>query len=376
MSLILVSVIIFVALVFDFLNGFHDAANSIATVVATKVLTPFKAVIWAAFFNFIAAVPLALLFWLIVTPSKNSFHNLTEGFGKNVHVAGTIAKGIVDVERVRSLFPHGAPKSEIELFIATMVLAALSGAILWNILTWFLGLPTSSSHALIGGFVGAALMAVHLRFDTMGGLLQWGEIRTIAMFIVIAPMMGMVLGFFIMVVVMWLFHKATPRKVDGWFRRLQLVSAAAYSFGHGTNDAQKTMGIITFLLMGAGKLALDSPVPIWVIFACHAAIALGTMSGGWRIVKTMGMSITKLRPVGGFCAETAGAITILGASHFGIPVSTTHTITGAIVGVGATHRLSAVKWGVAGRIVWAWVLTMPMAGLMAAGTYSLIHFFQ
>ena len=376
MSLILVSIIILVALIFDFLNGFHDAANSIATVVATKVLSPFKAVLWAAFFNFIAAVPLSLLFWLLISPSGSSFHRLVNGFGKNVHVAGTIAKGIVDIERVRSFFPLGTPKSDIELFIAIIVLAALTGAILWNVLTWLLGLPTSSSHALIGGFVGAAMTAVHTRFDSPGGFLQWAEIRTIAMFIVLAPLIGMVVGFVNMVVVMWLVRRATPRRIDGWFRRLQLLSAAAYSFGHGTNDAQKTMGVITFLLMGAGYLALDSPVPIWVIFACHAAIALGTMSGGWRIVKTMGLGITKLRPIGGFCAETAGAFTILGASHFGIPVSTTHTITGAIVGVGATHRLSAVRWGVAGRIVWAWVLTMPMAGLMAAATYYVIYFFQ
>jgi PiT family inorganic phosphate transporter len=376
MSWILVAIIITVALIFDFLNGFHDAANSIATVVATKVLSPFKAVLWAAFFNFIAAVPLALLFWLLVTPSKSSLHQLVDGFGKNVHVAGTIAKGIVDIERVRGLFAPGGPKSEVELFLALIVLAGLSGAILWNVLTWFLGLPTSSSHALIGGFVGSALCAVHTKFGVVGGFLKWGEIRTIAMFIVLAPVIGLVLGYINMVVVMWIFHKTVPRKIDSWFRRLQLVSAAAYSFGHGTNDAQKTMGVITFLLMGAGYLTLDSPVPAWVIFACHAAIALGTMSGGWRIVKTMGLGITKLRPVGGFCAETAGAVTILGASHFGIPVSTTHTITGAIVGVGATHRLSAVKWGVAGRIVWAWVLTMPMAGLMAAGTYYVIHLCQ
>ena len=338
-----------VALVFDFLNGFHDAANSIATVVATKVLTPFRAVLWAAFFNFVAA------------------------FGMKVHVAGTIAKGIVDIEKIRSFFPSGTPSSEVELFISSIVLAALCGAILWNVLTWYFGLPTSSSHALIGAFVGSALAAVHAKFDILGGFLKWGEISTIMLFIVLAPLLGVLLGFFNMVVVLWIVHKMTPHKVDSWFRRLQLVSAAAYSLGHGTNDAQKTMGVIMFLLIGAGYFSVKSPVPIWVILACHAAIALGTMSGGWRIVKTMGMSITKLRPVGGFCAETAGAATILGASAFGIPVSTTHTITGAIVGVGATHRLSAVKWGVAGRIVWAWVLTMPMAGLMAAGTYFLIH---
>lgn len=349
MSLIVVAIIIFVALVFDFLNGFHDAANSIATVVATKVLSPFRAVLWAAFFNFIAA------------------------FVMEVHVAGTIAKGIVDIEVIRSLFETGTPKHEVELFLSTIVLAALCGAIIWNLLTWYFGLPTSSSHALIGGFVGAAFASVYTRFDIVGGFLKWGEISRIAMFIVLAPLIGVCLGFVNMVVVMWIVHKSTPRKVDSWFRRLQLVSAAAYSLGHGTNDAQKTMGIITFLLIGSGHLGVDCPVPTWVILSCHAAIALGTMSGGWRIVKTMGMSITKLRPIGGFAAETAGAITILGASAAGIPVSTTHTITGAIVGVGATHRLSAVRWGVAGRIVWAWVLTMPLAAIMAAGSFVVIH---
>lgn len=373
MSLILVVAIITVALIFDFLNGFHDAANSIATIVATKVLTPFRAVLWAAFFNFIAAFPVTLLLMMIVWPTRSSITRFAESFGDNVHVAGTIAKGIVDIEQLRRMFPAGTASCDIQLFISTIVLAALCGAIFWNLITWYLGLPTSSSHALIGGFVGAALSAAHLQFGKITGFLMWVEIRTIAMFIVLAPMLGMALGFVVMVAVMWVFRSATPHKVDSWFRRLQLVSAAAYSFGHGTNDAQKTMGVITFLLMGAGYLTIKDPVPAWVILSCHAAIALGTMSGGWRIVKTMGMNITKLRPVGGFCAETAGAATILGASAFGIPVSTTHTITGAIVGVGATHRLSAVKWGVAGRIVWAWVLTMPMAALIAAATYWVIH---
>jgi len=349
MSLVLVVTIIIVALIFDFLNGFHDAANSIATVVATKVLSPFKAVLWAAFFNFIAA------------------------FGMEVHVATTISKGIVDVDKIRMLFPEGVHAPDVQVFISIIVLAGLSGAIVWNIITWYFGLPTSSSHALIGGFVGGALTAVYLKLHLLGGFLKWGEITKIALFIVLAPVIGMALGFTIQVIVYWIFRRATPRKVDGWFRRLQLVSAAAYSLGHGTNDAQKTMGIITFLLVGAGYLTKDSGVPWWVIISCHAAIALGTMSGGWRIVKTMGLGITKLKPVGGFCAETAGAMTILGASAFGIPVSTTHTITGAIVGVGATHRLSAVKWGVAGRIVWAWVITMPASALIAALTYSLIH---
>ena len=349
MSLTLVIVIIAVALIFDYLNGFHDAANSIATIVATKVLSPFKAVLWAAFFNFIAA------------------------FGLEVHVATTIAKGIVDVDKITKMFPAGAADGEIKMFISMIVLAALAGAIFWNIITWYFGLPTSSSHALIGGFVGAAMTAVYVKLHVVGGFLNVHEIDRIILFIVLAPLIGMALGFINMVLVMWIFRRATPRKVDGWFRHLQLLSAAFYSLGHGTNDAQKTMGIITFLLVGAGFLTADSPVPYWVILSCHAAIALGTLSGGWRIVKTMGLGITKLRPVGGFCAETAGAATILGASLAGIPVSTTHTITGAIVGVGATTRLSAVKWGVAGRIVWAWVLTMPLSALIGGGAYLLIH---
>jgi PiT family inorganic phosphate transporter len=352
MSLFIVVTIIIVALIFDFLNGFHDAANSIATIVATRVLTPFRAVFWAAFFNFIAA------------------------FGMKVYVANTIAKGIIDIDKIVAMFPPNVPAEEAQYFLATVVLAGLCGAIAWNIITWYFGLPTSSSHALIGGFVGAALSAVYLKFGVAGGFLNWAKIDSIALFIVLAPLLGMVIGFVNMVVVMWIFRRAAPHRVDAWFRRLQLVSAAAYSLGHGTNDAQKTMGIITFLLVGAGYMAQSDPVPYWVILSCHAAIALGTMAGGWRIVKTMGLGITKLRPVGGFCAETAGAITILGASRLGIPVSTTHTITGAIVGVGATHRLSAVKWGVAGKIVWAWVLTMPMSAAVGGVVYAVIHLCQ
>lgn len=344
-------VIIIVALGFDFLNGFHDAANSIATVVATKVLSPFKAVLWAASFNALAA------------------------FLINGAVANTIAKGIVHIDKIRSLYPANDP--HVSTFLASIVFAALIGAILWNIFTWLVGLPTSSSHALIGGFVGAAITSVWLKFHTLQGLLNWGEIGKISIFIVLSPLIGLILGFLNMVLVMWLFKKAHPGKIDRWFRRLQLFSAAAYSLGHGTNDAQKTMGIITFLLIGAGLLHADPgakvSAPPWVIISCFLAIALGTMSGGWKIVKTMGVGITKLKPVGGFCAETAGAITILGASHFGIPVSTTHTITGAIVGVGATNRLSAVRWGVAGRIVWAWVLTMPLSALVASITAYIIH---
>lgn len=347
-SFVLVVTIVLVALIFDFLNGFHDAANSIATIVATKVLSPFHAVCWAAFWNFIAA------------------------FGLPLAVANTISK-TVDIEKITQLFPANAVEGELKVFLATITLAGLCGAIFWNIITWYFGLPTSSSHALIGGFVGSAMTAVYIKFKVIGGFLHWEKIEQIALFIALAPLIGMAVGFFNQVVVMWLFRKSNPSKLDGWFRRLQLLSAAAYSFGHGTNDAQKTMGIITFLLIGAGYMGASDHTPYWVILTCHAAIALGTMSGGWRIVKTMGLGITKLKPMGGFCAETAGAVTILGASMFGIPVSTTHTITGAIVGVGATHRLSAVKWGVAGRIVWAWIITMPMSALIAAGSYYLIN---
>ncbi len=343
MSLALVITIIVVALIFDFLNGFHDAANSIATIVATKVLSPFRAVLWAAFFNFVAP------FW----------------FG--VHVADTVGK-VVNID----LFTSAQ--------VSNIVLAGLCGAILWNLITWYLALPTSSSHALIGGFGGAGLMAAYLRHGSLHNVLAWKAIDKIAVFIVLSPVIGMLLGFFNMVVVMWLFRRMAPRRIDAWFRRLQLLSAAAYSLGHGTNDAQKTMGLISVLLVSAGMLQKTPngglPVPYWVIILCAAAIALGTMSGGWRIVKTMGLSITKLKPVGGFCAETAGAATIIGASLAGIPVSTTHTITGAIVGVGATHRLSAVKWGVAGRIVWAWVLTMPMSALVGGLVYAAVHALQ
>ena len=337
LELYLVVTIIVVALIFDFLNGFHDAANSIATVVATRVLSPLQAVVWAAFFNFVAA------------------------FVYGVPVAKTIGSGIVQPELVTPI----------------IILAGLSGAIVWNIITWYFGLPTSSSHALIGGFAGSALTAIYLKTGSMSGVLNWAKLDVIALYIVLAPLIGFMLGFFNMVVVSWLFRRASPRRIDGWFRRLQIVSAAGYSLGHGMNDAQKTMGIITILLYaysGGFKTGMEFDVPYWVILICHAAIALGTLFGGWRIIKTMGLSITKLRPVGGFCAETAGAMTIIGATLGGIPVSTTHTITGAIVGVGSTQRLSAVKWGVAGRIVWAWVLTMPMAALIAAGTYLLIHF--
>jgi len=325
-----VIVIILIALAFDFSNGFHDAANSIATVVSTRVLTPRWAVVWAAFFNFAA---------FVVFPVH--------------HVAKTIAKGTVDPAVVTP----------------SLVLAALIAAVVWNMVTWWLGLPTSSSHALIGGFVGAALVAHGPTAVIAGGLVK------IALFIVISPVLGLVLGFLSMLAVMWLFHRSTPRKVDKLFRRLQLLSAAAFSLGHGSNDAQKTAGIITALLYSTGHLTGEFRMPFWVILVSYGAISLGTLSGGWRIVKTMGMSITRLQPVGGFCAETAGALSLFAASAAGIPVSTTHTITGSIVGVGvsSTQRLSAVKWGVAGRIVWAWVLTMPIAATIAAGAWFVAH---
>jgi PiT family inorganic phosphate transporter len=318
--------IILVALFFDFLNGFHDAANSIATVVSTRVLSPQRAVLWAAFFNFVAAFVL--------------------GTG----VAKTIGKGMIDPAVVSQ----------------EVVLAGLLGAIFWNLFTWYYGLPVSSSHALIGGYAGAAVAKAG-----MGAILVSGWTKTL-LFIVLAPMIGMFLGFFLMVLVTWIFRKWRPSRLDHLFRRLQLISAGLYSLGHGGNDAQKTMGIITGLLVASGSLKTFD-VPIWVVLISHAAIALGTMFGGWRIVKTMGTKITKLQPFGGFCAETAGALTLLGATFGGIPVSTTHTITGAIVGVGATKRLSAVKWGVAGRIVWAWVLTIPIAAAASWVAYLLIQ---
>jgi inorganic phosphate transporter, PiT family len=322
----LVVFIILVALTFDFLNGFHDAANSIATVVSTRVLSPNKAVAWAAFFNFVAA------------------------FVLGTHVAKTIGSGMIDLKAVTQ----------------EVILAGLIGAILWNLITWYYGLPVSSSHALIGGYAGAAIM----KSKTFGVILLSGWTKTL-LFIVLAPLMGLILGFFMMVMVTWIVRRWRPSRVDRQFRKLQLLSAAAYSLGHGGNDAQKTMGIITGLLVTSGYLT-EFKVPIWVILLSHAAIALGTLFGGWRIVKTMGTKITKLQPVGGFCAETAGAITLMGATLAGIPVSTTHTITGAIVGVGSTRRLSAVKWGVAGRIVWAWVLTIPISAAIAAVAYLIV----
>jgi PiT family inorganic phosphate transporter len=324
---LLVLFIIAVALVFDFLNGFHDAANSIATVVSTRVLSPQRAVLWAAFFNFVAA------------------------FVLGTHVAKTVGKGMID----------------LSIVTPQVVLAGLAGAIAWNLITWYYGLPVSSSHALIGGYAGAAVAKAG-----SSAIIASGWIRTLQ-FIVLAPLMGAFLGFVLTVAVSWIFRRHRPFKVDKLFRRLQLVSAGLYSLGHGGNDAQKTMGIIVGLLVVSGRLDVKAEIPVWVILICHAAIALGTMFGGWRIVKTMGTKITKLQPFGGFCAETSGAITLFFATLAGIPVSTTHTITGAIVGVGATRRMSAVKWGVAGRIVWAWVLTIPLSAGMAALVYVLVR---
>ena len=326
--------IVFVALVFDFINGFHDAANSIATVVSTRVLTPFVAVGWAAFWNFVAA------------------------FVFGTAIAKTIGSGMIDLSVVDP----------------TVILGGLLGAIIWDLLTWWWGLPTSSSHALVGGYAGAAVAKAGFT-----AIIASGWVKTLV-FIVIAPLLGLVLALVLTVGLSWALRHSLPRSVDKSFRVLQLVSAAAYSLGHGTNDAQKTMGIILALLVSSQALLADFPikafhvtsadhVPTWVILAAHAAIGLGTMAGGWRIVKTMGQRITKLKPFGGFCAETAGAMTLFLSSHFGIPVSTTHTITGAITGVGVAHRVSAVRWGVARGIVVAWVLTIPASAGIAGVCY-------
>lgn len=320
MSLGVIIFLVALALVFDFMNGFHDAANAIATVVSTRVLKPYQAVAMATFFNFVAI----LIFHLTV--------------------AATIGKGTVHADVVDHY----------------VIFGALVGAIAWNILTWYYGIPSSSSHALVGGLIGAAIAKAGT-----GAMIPAGVIKIVA-FIFISPLVGMVLGAMMMVAVSWLFRRQTPRKVDGWSRRLQLISASAYALGHGGNDAQKTIGIIWMLLIAAGVPGVNDHVPIWVILSCYSAIALGTACGGWRIIKLMGQRITKLRPVGGFCAQTGGAVMLFAATAFGIPVSTTHTITGAIVGVGATRKLSAVRWGVAGRIVWAWVLTIPCSALIGA----------
>ncbi len=337
-TVVFVLLIVLVAFVFDFINGFHDSANSIATVVSTRVLSPRVAVLWAAFFNFVAA------------------------FGFGTAVAKTMGKGLIHVEWIDP----------------QVILAGLAGAIAWDLITWWYAIPSSSSHALMGGYAGAAIAKAGF-----GVLIPAGWVKPI-LFIFLSPLIGFVLGMAMMVAVGWTFRRAHPRQIDSWFRRLQLLSAAAYSLGHGTNDAQKTMGIVVGLLFSAQVAFRDFPlrflhittmdtIPLWVILWAHAAIALGTLAGGWRIVRTMGQRITKLKPYGGFCAETAGASSIFIASHFGIPVSTTHTITGAISGVGATQRVSSVRWGLAGRIVWAWVLTIPFSAVIAAVAYLIVQ---
>jgi len=335
--------IVLIAFIFDFINGFHDSANSIATIVGTRVLSPLAAVVWAAAFNFAAA------------------------FTGSLAVAKAIGSGMI----------------EQSIVTPNVILGGLLGAIVWNLITWFFGIPSSSSHALIGGYAGAAIGRAGL------GAILWGTkwVQTLS-FIVVSPLVGLVAGYGLMVLVFWLFHRTSSARVDRFFRPAQLASSALLSYSHGGNDAQKTMGVIVGLLVSANSLFANetgflrafyltdnTTVPFWVEICAYSAISLGTLFGGWRIVRTMGTRITKLRPVGGFCAETGGALAILIATHYGIPVSTTHTITGSIVGVGATQRLSAVRWGLAGRIVWAWIITIPAAGLMAAIAYQLLAAF-
>ncbi|MBY0495246.1 MAG: inorganic phosphate transporter [Cyanobacteria bacterium] len=327
MDLALVILVVVVALVFDYINGFHDAANSIATVVSTRVLSPGQAVLWAAFFNFAAA------------------------FIFGTAVARTVGSGMIDIKVVTS----------------SVILAGLIGAIVWDLITWYYGLPTSSSHALIGAYAGAAIAKAGV-----ASLIPGGWTKTL-IFIVLAPLIGFALGFVFMVLIMWVMRPFAPSRVDRYFRKLQLVSAALYSLGHGANDAQKTMGIIAGALFAAGYIH-EFTIPFWVEMAAYSAISLGTLSGGWRIIHTMGSKITRLQPVGGFAAETAGAVSLFTATSLGVPVSTTHTITGAIIGVGTTRRLSAVRWGVAGQIVWAWVLTIPASAVIAAGMFYIFWF--
>jgi inorganic phosphate transporter, PiT family len=320
-------IVIGLVLIFDFINGFHDSANSIATVVSTKVLSPFSAVLLAAVFNFLA---------FLIFPLK---------------VAGTLQKGVIHQEIVS----------------LTLIASAVIAAITWNLITWWKGLPSSSSHTLVGGLVGAALVASGINSIVMGGVIK------IIIFIIVSPLIGMIISFIISVIVLHIVKKKSPSGVDKYFRRLQLISASAFSLGHGGNDAQKSMGIIWVAMITANQVSKDAPIALWVVLSCQAAIAIGTLFGGWRIVKTMGQKITKLKPFEGFCAETAGALTLFGATHFGIPVSTTHTITGAIMGVGATKRLSAVKWGVTNKIFWAWILTIPVSACIGAGMYFLLN---
>ncbi len=319
-------IVIALVLIFDFINGFHDSANSIATIVSTKVLSPFTAVCMAAFFNFVA---------FLVFPLK---------------VATTMGKGVVNPE----------------IISLSVIAAALVAAITWNLVTWWWGFPSSSSHTLVGGLIGSAVAKAGFGSVVIGGVLK------IVAFIVIAPFLGMIISFFISSIVVYISRKQTPYKVDKYFRRFQLVSASAFSLGHGGNDAQKSMGIIWVALIVAGQTAKDAPIALWIVLSCQAAIAFGTLFGGWRIVKTMGQKITKLKPFEGFCAESAGALTLFGATHFGIPVSTTHTITGAIIGVGARKGFSAVKWGVTTKIFWAWILTIPISAVVSAIVYHIL----
>jgi inorganic phosphate transporter, PiT family len=330
-TLLAVIILIAVALIFDYINGFHDAANSIATVVSTRVLSPGAAVAWAAFFNFVAA------------------------FVFGTEVAQTVGKGTVD----------------IEIVTLPVIFGGLIGAITWSLLTWFFALPTSSSHALIGGYAGAAVAKGGMAAVLCDTCTAWG--RTL-MFIVLSPLIGLAVGHLLMVAILWVFHRMSPRRVDHWFRRLQLVSAAFFSLNHGGNDAQKTAGIISAVLFSSGYIATFH-VPLWVQLAAYVAIGLGTLAGGWRIIHTMGSKITKLQPVGGFAAETGAAFALFTATSLGIPVSTTHAITGSIVGVGATLRMSAVRWGIAGRIVWAWVITIPAAAIIGAMMYETLTLF-
>lgn len=337
-SIWFVLAIVGVALLFDFINGFHDSANSIATIVSTRVLPPFVAVGWAAFFNFVAA------------------------FGFGTAVAKTVGSGLIDISIVDPV----------------VILGGLIGAIAWDLITWYYGIPSSSSHALIGGYGGAAVAKAGIDALILGGWVKP------LLFILVAPLLGMALGLVLMIATAWTFRRATPRSVDKYFRRMQLASAAAYSLSHGTNDAQKTMGIIVGLLVSSQHVFREFPIqafhltdatqiPTWVILSAHAAIALGTAAGGWRIIKTMGSRLTKLKPVHGFCAETGGAISVFLASGMGIPVSTTHVITGAIVGVGSAQRISAVRWGLAGRIIWAWILTIPVSAGIGGIVYLVLH---
>ncbi len=319
-------IVITLVLIFDFVNGFHDSANSIATIVSTKVMSPIAAVSMAAFFNFVA---------FLVFPLK---------------VATTIGKNVINPDIVT----------------LTVITAALIAAISWNLITWWYGLPSSSSHTLVGGLVGAAVASAGW------GAVVFGGVMKIVIFIVIAPVMGMIMSFIISAIVIWLVKNSSPFTVDKHFRRLQLLSAAAFSLGHGGNDAQKSMGIIWVALIAQGLTTKNDPIDLWIVLSCHSAIALGTLFGGWRIVKTMGQKITKLKPFEGFCAETAGALTLFGATHFGIPVSTTHTITGSIMGAGARKGVSAVKWGVTTKIFWAWILTIPVSAVIAYFSYYLL----